>query len=538
MSDLSHCDVAVIGYGPTGATAANLLGRLGLNVVVVERDPDIYRRARAISTDEEVLRIWQKAGLADRLSADMLPGGPVSFLDSRGRTFVELAPPAHGSGHPPQQFIYQPALERALRDGVDRCPDVQVLLEHECVRVRQDTAGAELLIADLRTDRFVRLRASYVIAADGGSSPIRGHLGIGYEGRTYSERWVVIDTKVIEPWPGHDRLRFHCNPDRPTVDCPTPLGHHRWEFPVWDDEDEDELVTESAIHRILQAQGVPSDRVEILRAVVYSHHVRFADRWRVGRVFLAGDAAHAMPPWIGQGMSAGVRDAANLCWKLAAVVNGILPESILDTYQRERLPHVREVTERAVKVGRIITERNRARATLRDTGFRIALRIPGFTDRMLRTRWIPAPFHPEGLLAVPRATAGRATGHLVPQPWVLDPTGARVRLDDALGGRWTILHLGAAEPWPAWSAVDAPTLRLAPPHGRSGPQTLVDVDGSLVRWMHEKKAVALALRPDGVVYAAAGPDTPLPPPPAGMRPIVAANRTTDTNRTTESRTTV
>ncbi|NED65035.1 FAD-binding monooxygenase, partial [Streptomyces sp. SID10244] len=156
---------------------------------------------------------------------------------------------------------------------------------------------------------------------------------------------------------------------RPTVDCPTPLGHHRWEFPVRDGEDENHLVTHQAIWSILHSQGITEDNVEILRAVVYSHHVRVADRWRVGRVFLAGDAAHAMPPWIGQGMASGVRDAANLCWKLAAVIDGSLPESALDSYQLEREPHVRETTAHAVFAGKVITERRPWAAMLRNHAF-------------------------------------------------------------------------------------------------------------------------------------------------------------------------
>ena len=138
------------------------------------------------------------------------------------------------------------------------------------------------MVADLRTDTFKRLSASYVIAADGGSSPTRGQLGIGYSGRTYAERWVVIDTKVREEWDGHDRLRFHCNPARPTVDCPTPLGHHRWEYPARTDEDEQNLLRDDEIWKVLGDQGITDEHVEILRAVIYSHHVRVADRWRVG----------------------------------------------------------------------------------------------------------------------------------------------------------------------------------------------------------------------------------------------------------------
>ncbi|EME67057.1 FAD-binding monooxygenase [Rhodococcus ruber BKS 20-38] len=517
MTETLLYDVAVIGYGPTGVTAANLLGQMGLKVLVIERTADIYRRARAISTDEEVLRIWQQVGLADRIQADMLPGTAAAFVDADGEPFVAITPVSHGSGHPPQQFLYQPALEKVLRGGVERFSNVEVRLEHECLRILQDASGVELMLADLRDDVFERVRASYVIAADGGASPTRAQLGVGYEGRTYAERWVVIDTKVLEEWPGHDRLRFHCNPARPTVDCPTPLGHHRWEFPVRDDEDETELVTEAAIWRVLNSQGITDTQVKILRAVVYSHHVRFADRWRIGRVFLAGDAAHAMPPWIGQGMSAGVRDVANLCWKLAAVLTGSLPESILDSYQHERMPHVREVTSRAVKVGHLITQRRPVLATLRNRFFRIAMRLPGFPEWLTAHRWIPDARYVQGLLATPKPAESSAVGWLIPQPWVLDEKGERERLDDVLGGRWTILHLGSADPWPGWRTVGVPAIRIAPAASTPTADTIVDLDGTLTRWMHAKGATVLALRPDSVVYAAAGPDTHLAPPPPGMK---------------------
>lgn len=142
MTDIPHYDVAVIGYGPTGVTAANILGQIGLKVLVIERNPDIYGRARAISTDEEVLRIWQQVGLADRLQEDMLAGNAATFVDANGAPFTEIAPVSHGSGHPPQQFIYQPALEKVLRGGVERFPNVDVLLEHECLRVLQDATGS------------------------------------------------------------------------------------------------------------------------------------------------------------------------------------------------------------------------------------------------------------------------------------------------------------------------------------------------------------------------------------------------------------
>ncbi|MFY9763873.1 MAG: bifunctional 3-(3-hydroxy-phenyl)propionate/3-hydroxycinnamic acid hydroxylase [Mycobacterium sp.] len=500
-------DLAVIGYGPTGATAANLLGQLGMKVVVIERDPDVYSRARAISTDEEVMRIWQSVGLDERLQQDMLPDRPLNFVDADGVPFIDVKITPRGSGHPPQQFFYQPAVDHVLRDGVQRFPSVDVLLEHECLRVLPKDNHVELMLADLRTDTLKRFRASYVIAADGGSSPIRGQLGVGYTGRTYTERWVVIDTKVLKEWDAHDRLRFHCNPTRPTVDCPTPLGHHRWEYPARASEDDQELLREEAIWKVLGDQGITAENVKILRAVIYSHHVRVADRWRVGRVFLAGDAAHAMPPWIGQGMSAGVRDAANLCWKLAAVVNGQAPESLLDSYQAERKPHVTEVTRRACLAGWIITERNPAIAVLRNHVLRALTRLRGLDGRLQRLTWIPDARYREGFFGTARH---RALGWQIPQPWVTDADGATVRLDDQLGGQWAILHIG---PPPSgrqgWAELDVPTIRVVEP--------------TLIRWLQRRKAAAAVLRPDGFIYAAARSGQPLPPPPVGYTGNVVAN---------------
>lgn len=513
MNDQMTYDVAIVGYGPVGVTAANLLGQMGLNVVVVERDPDIYARARAISTDEEVLRIWQQIGLADRLNADMQPGCGANFVDAKGVPFVKLLPAPRGNGHPPQQFIYQPALEKVLRSGVDRFPNVSLLLQHECLRLLQRPDHVELMLADLTTDEFRRIRASYVIAADGGSSAIRAQLGVGFGGRTFGERWIVIDTKVLEEWPGHDRLRFHCNPARPTVDCPTPLGHHRWEFPVRDDEDERDLLNEVAIWKVLRDQGISEKNVEILGFACYSHHVRFADRWRVGRVFLAGDAAHAMPPWIGQGMCAGVRDVANLCWKLGAVLGGKLPESVLDSYQAERLPHVKEVTERAVKTGKLIIQRSPWRAAVRNHVFRTASRLPYFLAWLRDHRWLPDAHYREGFVA---DNGNRAAGWLLPQPWVVDEKGDTVRLDDIVGGRWTVLHVGSPSDFPAWRSAGVPILRVAPAGAAPQPDSLVDSAGSLTTWLAKKGASAVVVRPDGFVYAGGNDKQPLPAPPFGF----------------------
>lgn len=493
-------DVAIVGYGPVGATAANLLGRQGLKVVVIERDPDIYSRARAISTDEEVMRVWQSVGLADRLQQDMLPDRPVAFVDAAGAPFYETTITGHGYGHPPQQFIYQPAVDQVLREGVARFGNVELMLEHECLRVINKGDHVELMLADLRSDLFKRVHASYVIAADGGSSPTRGQLGVGYSGKTYSERWVVIDTKVVKEWDAHDRLRFHCNPARPTVDCPTPLGHHRWEYPARPGDTDEYLVSDQAVWKVLNEQGITDEHVKVLRAVIYRHHVRTADRWRVGRVFLAGDAAHAMPPWIGQGMAAGVRDVANLCWKMTAVLRGKAPEALLDSYEKERKPHVIEVTRRAVLMGRVITEHNEVLAAVRNHVLRVITKVPAITRQGQKLYWVPEAHYPDGFFA---GAGHRAEGRQIIQPRVSDDTGATVRLDDVLQGRWTLLHIGAPPPGAqAWS--------------QRGVMAFPVRDRMLTAWLTKHKATAVVVRPDGFVYAAADFAAPLPPPPPGL----------------------
>jgi 3-(3-hydroxy-phenyl)propionate hydroxylase len=524
MDDASHreADVAIVGYGPVGATAANFLGRYGLKVVVVERDPSVYPRARAISTDEEVLRVWQQVGLAERLKEDMLAERPIDFVDSDGRSFMSFAPKTRGNNHPPQMFIYQPAVDEVIREGVERFTDrVELLLEHEMHDLRQDADGVTLDVVDLRDESPSTIRARYVLACDGGSSRTRTLLGIGFEGKTYEDPWLVIDTKVLDPWPEVDRLRFHCDPERPAVDCPTPLGHHRWEFPVLPGEDRDQLRSEESVWRLLGRQGITDRHVEVLRRVVYVHHVRFADRWRDGRVFLMGDAAHVMPPWIGQGMASGVRDAGNLCWKLAAVLRGEIGEEVLDSYQVERMPHVRDLTQRAVFFGRVITERRQGAARIRNAVFRTAMRTPGISSFIREARWMPPTFAPRTGFLAGQAKKAKAVGGLVPQPFVATAEHGRVRMDDALGDAWTILAKPGSRALTMdvrqrWEVVGARVFELttaAPEAGR-----LRDLDGTLTAWMDEHRAEVLVLRPDRFVYAAGGPGTPLPAPPQTLHP--------------------
>ena len=390
MTDQTTYDVAIVGYGPVGVTAANLLGQMGLNVVVVERDPNIYSRARAISTDEEVVRIWQQIGLADRLNADMQPGNGANFVDANGVPFVQLLPVIGATATHRSSSSTNPRWRRCCVPGSTASPTSSVLLEHECLRVIQRSDHVELMLADLNVDEFRRIRASYVIAADGASSSIRGQLSVGYSAAAPTASAGSSSTpKCSRNGPAMTGSGSTATRPGPPWTAPP-----RWVITAGSSRCATRRTTRTCSPRTRSGrcsrdQGITEDNVKILGFACYSHHVRFADRWRVGRVFLAGDAAHAMPPWIGQGMCAGVRDVANLCWKLGAVLRGSLPESVLDSYQAERLPHVKDVTNRAVKTGKLIIQRNRYRAAARNHIFRTASKVPGFTTWLRDTAGCP-----------------------------------------------------------------------------------------------------------------------------------------------------
>lgn len=515
-SEQREVDVVIVGYGPVGATAANFLGAAGLDVVVVERDPSPYPRARAISTDEDTLRCWQHVGLAESLKADMLGGRPIDFVDSRGASFMDWAPKGYANGHPPQMFLYQPALERTIRAGVERFPNVEVLLEHEAGALHQDDEHVTLELTDLRDRSSRALGAKYLLACDGGSSPIRTQLSIGFEGRTYEDPWVVIDTKVKKEWPEVDRLRFHCDPVRPAVDCPTPLGHHRWEFPVLPGEDRDEVSSEPYVWKMLARYGITPEHVEILRRAVYVHHVRFAERWHEGRVFLLGDAAHCMPPWIGQGMASGVRDADNLCWKIAAVVRGQAASPLLDTYEPERQPHVRRTTRAAVFFGRVITERRPLVAAARNHVFRVLMRLPKSGTFLRDGRWAVMPDCRPGF-ADRRASSSLVGQRLVPQSVVIDHTGHAPRLDDFLAGGFSVILRPSAltrttASRRSWEALGARTFVIVDRPAQN-PGELHDKKGGLIGRLTAHNVDALVLRPDVFVYTAAEAHEPLAGPP-------------------------
>ncbi|MDX6740648.1 bifunctional 3-(3-hydroxy-phenyl)propionate/3-hydroxycinnamic acid hydroxylase [Actinocorallia sp. A-T 12471] len=503
-------DVAVVGYGPSGVTAANFLGQYGIRTVILERDHDVFPRARAVTVDDFTLRLFQTVGLDAELRANMDPKAVLRWKTYAGRELLRTCDTGDGRyGQPASSMIFQPALEKTLRAGADRFGDVvDIRFGQEFRSLEQDADGVTLTAADVETGATSTVRAKYVIACDGGASGVRERLGIPLEGSTDPQQWVIIDAKVKRWWPERDLLTFWSDPARPAVDIPLALDHHRWELPIRADEPREKFADPAHLWELLRPYGVTPDHVEILHHAFYLHHTRRAARWREGRVLLAGDAAHMMPPWAGQGMQSGIRDAHNLAWKLAHVVRGTLPESVLDTYEVERGPHVAEMTKLALGMGVMIESRKPAVIALRNTLLPLVKYVPGLNKFVGEFKFKPLPSVKRGFLT----GAGRRglVGKMIPQPRVALATGSRVPLDDALGDGFAVLGLDAdpravmsAADQTAWAALGARFLTLrslgAPPRDDAD---VIDHLGVLAPWMRAARTRVVVLRPDRFVVAA------------------------------------
>jgi len=353
VTDHDHdYDVVVAGYGPVGAVAANLLGQRGLRTLVVEPTTSLYHLPRAAHHDREIHQVYEALGVLDDLRDAIAENRGMDFVTADGeRLFGFVAEPGQS------WMFYQPDLERALRAGVDRHPSVEVRLAHEVrgfvdrgTHVEVDVSGSTV------TTRWL-------LGCDGARSTVRKHLDVDLFDYGFDQPWFVVDTLLRGDVDLPEICLQICDPARPTTFIPMAGRHRRWELMLLPSDDADAMPARLAE---LLAPWVRMDDIEVLRAVVYSFHALVADRWRVGNVVLAGDAAHQMPPFLGQGMCSGIRDVVNLVWKLDLVNRGIAGEHLLDTYQTEREPHVREIIELAVALGGILQTTDAHVAAARD----------------------------------------------------------------------------------------------------------------------------------------------------------------------------
>ncbi len=436
MGDLpQETEVAIVGAGPVGLMVANLLGQAGVRVVVLERNKGLLGLPRAIAYDAETLRLFAQIGLFGEIAPGLVQDPHVRHINARNVTLMAADFPRGLYGQSSLGTFYQPDFEKALLKGLSRFNTVRVAFEHAVTNFEQDRTGVALKIATPNGERT--LRADYVVGCDGGTSGIRERLGVKLVGSTYTERWLVID--AIVKGHGVKQITFKCDPRRPSVELPAVGNRVRWEFMQLPGESEEALKSDVSV-RSLVRQRSGTKAFDIERKAVYTFHARVADHWRVKRVFLAGDAAHLMPPFAGQGMNGGMKDAVNLSWKLAAVLRGEAGEEILDTYEIERAPIVRKMVEVSRRLGSIIMPTSKIGAALRDSIFACLNLSSRFRAFIGRGGIVPPP----AIFRSALTGAGRDAliGQMMPQPTV-SSAQARVPLDQLLScHQWMVLGLG------------------------------------------------------------------------------------------------
>ena len=505
MQAATH-DVAVIGLGPVGATLAGLLARYGFSVAVYEKSRAIYAQPRAVGFDHDAMRIFQRIGIADRLAPHIAPFRDGEYFGVGGRLIqrVRHVPPPYPLTWSPNYTCDQPGLESVLREALADYPNVEVDLGCELLACAEDGDGVALSLRD-DAGRTIQRRARYVVGCDGASSPLRRALGIELESLDYDEPWIVVDVRVAPEHLGKlpaTNVQY-CQPERPSTFITCPGNHRRWEFMLLPGEPVEGAVSEQRLWQLLSRWLKPGE-ASIWRAAAYRFHALIARDWRRGRILLAGDAAHQTPPFLGQGMCQGLRDAGNLAWKLDCVLRGEAGEGLLDTYAQERRPHVVETTRIAKEFGRIISERDPDRARERD--LRMLGGEAGEARTLYRQELIP------GLTSGLVSSTAPLAGKVFPQPLVTRGADADVLLDDVSGPCWRVVVAGGSgvavkrEIVAASNQQGLPAIALGV-DADDFPRDAVQVtehDDLLGRWLAAAGCVGALVRPDHYVFGAFG----------------------------------
>ena len=486
MTHMPDYDVVIVGGGPTGATLGLLLARGGVNTLIIDKEADIYPLPRAAHIDHEIVRIFQELGLANALAKTWRSSARYDFLNADGAVLLrfEGMDRIGPGGWPASNMIHQPSLEALVRGAIADQDGVKLRTRWAYRSHQQQNDHVEIDI-DTRGG-LVRKQASFIVGADGARSLVRQAAGIAFDDLNFDEPWLVVDTIV------HDASRLPnvnlqiCNPERPTTCVLMGEGRHRWEFMIKPDETADQVLDDAFVAELLAPWNVDG-AVTLERKAVYRFNARVAKQWRQERLLLAGDAAHQMPPFAGQGLCSGLRDAANLAWKLIAIKHGA-SEDLLDTYQPERDPNVRAIISMAMMMGQTVCITDREAAKQRDAGM-LAARASGNA--------------PDGRVSYPDIETGcilagsPGAGSYFPQP-VCEAAGT-IRLDDILGsGVWLISR--SAFRVSASEETGFCTVALDDP-------AISPFRGALEKWLSAHSAEAVLVRPDRYVFGTGEPGT-------------------------------
>lgn len=446
--------VLIVGAGPTGLVLANLLGKAGIATLLVERNPATVGEPRAVSIDDESLRVVQEMGLLDVVTSEIVSGYGSEYLGPDGGRFLTVKPMAQPYGHPRRNAFRQPIFEGQLREGLGRYACVESRFECAVEHFVETADGVlvEIVRANGQSDR---VEADFLVGCDGSWSRTREALGYSLAGSSLDERWLIIDLED-SPSSSPETIVF-CDPHRPGILLPGPRNTRRYEFKLMPGETDDMMTSDDKVAQLLEAHdGVPGAR--IIRKTVYHFHARIADKWGRGRIWLAGDAAHLMPPFAGQGMNGGIRDAANLAWKLVAVIRGECGPRLLDTYEPERRSHVGQMIKLALRMGAIFGPKTALHGFLTRTAFRLLGIWPAARSYFAEMKYKPAPRFDSGFLLEEQLTRSGLVGRMIPQPPVPAIFG-KSRLDDLIGDDFALLgvdidqqtvdHLDLGKSWSA-----------------------------------------------------------------------------------------
>lgn len=502
--------ILIVGAGPTGLTLANVLGQSGIATVVVDRKETTVGEPRAVSIDDESLRTMQAIGLVGEVLKNVVTGYGVHYLtEPGGRCFAKVEPTASEYGYPRRNAFRQPLFEAALRQGLARFPSVSMRFGHTLEAFTQDANGVTATVR--RADgTALQVKADYMVGADGGRSPVREMLGVAMSGSTFKSRWLVVDTENDDDpfW----QTRVYCDARRPVVDVPGPHRTRRYEVLIHPHEDADEAMKPERVTELLRPfrQGRPTD---IVRKVVYTFHARMADRWRNGRVFLAGDAAHLTPPYAGQGLNSGIRDAHNLGWKLAAATRGTISDEALNSYETERRPHAWALIRLALNLGMVMAPRTRLHAWFAHAFFTVTGYIPPIRDYFLQMKFKPKPQYAAGLLGPQEAQDGIGRGRMFAQPAVIAADGGEALLDEIVGHTFGLVSYGQSPALhhPLWRALGATRICVLPSDGvadfsiPAGVIAVRDKNDALRNFFAARQGQTVLLRPDRYIAGCFAP---------------------------------
>ena len=487
MGDRTGHSVVIVGAGPTGVTAATLLARYGVPSLVLDRWSAVYPQPRAVHLDDEVYRIVDRLGIASEFAAISRPALGLRLLDPKLNVLAEFRrDPAHTPhGYPQANMFDQPEFEALLRANLANYPQVTLRGNVEVTDIAQIGSGrSKVTFTDRSDGREHSVEADYLLGCDGANSLVRSRIGAAMRDLRFDQRWLVIDvatTADLGQWEGVQQV---CNPNRAGTFMQIGDTRYRWEFRLLPGETADDFATLRALRPLIApwTGRVGDDHLELIRVAEYTFRARIAETWRRGTTFLLGDAAHLTPPFIGQGMGAGLRDAMNLSWKLAGVLDGSLPPAALDTYEQERKPHARKMIGLALTVGRAMTAGGRAGDLLRRAVVPRMHLLPGMRAKVMDSTTPPL----SGSRLVHKS-GSRLAGTLCPNVATADGR----RIDAVLGDGFALVTVRAPE---------ADDRLLAE---RLGAQVCVAQPGSeLATWLHRGRAEAAIIRPDRTVLRA------------------------------------